>query len=96
MDDELEKTAKVLEDFNTMLKGVIEDLTHMHKEGEEFVNLLKDPFKLIMCGDIGKELDDRADKMRLYALMASNKMTVIQKLNEHMAKNFGNNKEGEE
>jgi hypothetical protein len=87
--DELEKAIARVETTRDIMREVIKDMTLSCNELDNYVKFLKDPFKMMMSEDIGKELEEMANKAQLYGMMAANKMTALTQYME-------GNKEGEE
>ena len=75
--DEFEEGIKSIETTRDILREVINDMTLSCDELDKCVKFLRDPFRMIMSENIGKELDTMTNKAQLYVLMAANKMQAL-------------------
>jgi hypothetical protein len=75
--DELEKAIARVETTRDILREVINDMTLSCDELDKYIKFLRDPFRMMMSEDIGKEIEEMGNKAQLYALMAANKMTAL-------------------
>lgn len=77
MEDEFEECVKRVETTRDILREVINDLTLSCNELDKYLKFIRDPIKMMMSEDIGKEMETMGNKAQLYAIMAANKMTAL-------------------
>lgn len=88
MDDYVEIIHR-FETSNKIVQESIKQLMIASKCMNDYVNLLKNPFKLMICNDIEKELDKYTNQINYWFQLAGQNM---QAAGEYL----GGNKKGEE
>ncbi len=82
--DESLQALKQMQDFVDILDGVIKDLSHARDALNGNLNIIKNPFNLLMLdGDEAqKEIKDNGNKAQIYIYLASNKLQALGSVGE--------------
>ena len=79
MDDYIESVKK-MEETQIIVKAMIQDFMHASNALDEYVDMLKNPITMIMCDNLKEEMDSRINKAKLFFMMASNKIDILNQL----------------
>lgn len=75
--EEFSKNVEKMEMSHTILRESIKDLTSAADALKEYIDFMKDPFRIALSHDIKADLGSRHSKFALHIAMATNKLAAL-------------------